>query len=224
MEHINEEFAFLTSLIKGIANQFGQNCETVLLDLTNFGSTGSTIVAIENGHITERQVGDSGTNLGLEVLRGTDQRGDKHNYITHTKKGKILRSTTQYIRNSESIPIGCICINFDVTNFVLTENILKEFTLSDEPENSGMNKDTNIHELFVNDVNELVDSLIHESHQIIGKPVPMMSKEDKIKGIQYLDQKGLFLIQKSGGKVCEYFDISKYTLYNYLEQTREKKH
>lgn len=216
MEHINEEKAFLTSLIKGIANQFGPNCEAVLLDLSEFEERGSVIVAIENGHITGRKVGDSGTNLGMEVLRGTDRQGDKHNYVTQTKDGRMLRSTTMYIRNSKGIPIGCICINFDITDFVMAENTIKEFTLSEEPEDK-------VNETFVNDVNELVDILIQEAQQVIGKPVAMMTKEDKIKGIKYLDQKGLFLIKKSGDKACDYFGISKYTLYNYLEEARSEK-
>ena len=45
-----------------------------------------------------------------------------------------------------------------------------------------------------------------------------MSKEDKIKGLKYLDSKGAFLIKKAGDRVTKFYDISKYTLYNYLEQ------
>jgi predicted transcriptional regulator YheO len=45
-----------------------------------------------------------------------------------------------------------------------------------------------------------------------------MSKEDKIKVVEFLDKKGAFLITKSGDKVCRYLDISKFTLYNYLDE------
>src|SRR5699024_10013261 len=115
MEHIDEAFEVFNSLIKGIAIHFGNQCETVLLDLTNYEEYGSgLIVAIENGHVTGRKIGDTGTNIGLEVLRGYDNE-DKYNYMTQTKDGRILRSTTMYIRNSKKVPIGCICINFDIT-------------------------------------------------------------------------------------------------------------
>ena len=44
-----------------------------------------------------------------------------------------------------------------------------------------------------------------------------MTKEDKIKAIQFLNDAGAFLITKSGDKVAKYFGISKYTLYSYVD-------
>ena len=213
MENIRDELPLLNMLIQGIAQQFGKDCEVVLLDLSEFEARGSYIVAIENGHVTGRSVGDSGTNLGMEVMRGTDREGNKYNYLTQTKSGRLLRSTTMYIRNAAEIPIGCICINTDITDIIMAEKALKDLTLSDK-----LNND--VREIFVNDVNELLNILIQESLRYIGKPVAMMDKTDKLKAIQYLDQKGTFLIKKSSEKICSFFGISKYSLYSYLEETR----
>jgi predicted transcriptional regulator YheO len=47
-----------------------------------------------------------------------------------------------------------------------------------------------------------------------------MSKDDKIRAIKFLDDSGAFLITKSGPKVCQYFGISTYTLYSYLDEIR----
>jgi hypothetical protein len=49
----------------------------------------------------------------------------------------------------------------------------------------------------------------------------MMSKDDKIRAIRFLDDNGAFLITKSGPKVCQYFGISTYTLYSYLDEIRK---
>lgn len=54
----------------------------------------------------------------------------------------------------------------------------------------------------------------------IGKNTMLMTKDDKIEYIRYLDQRGAFLITKSGPRVCDALGISKYTLYNYLEIAR----
>src|SRR5699024_4695603 len=195
LEHINDELDFLASFVKGIAKQFGKDCEVVLLDLTQHEKYGSgLIVLIENGHVTGRRVGDTGTNLGLEVLRGTDQEGDKHNYLTQTKDGRMLRSSTMYIRNEEGKPIGCICINFDITNLMMAENALKELTELNQVQ-------TNVKEVFVNNVHDVLDLLIKEAQDHVGTPVVHMTKEEKIKGIKYLDEKGAFLIQKSGDQI-----------------------
>ncbi|MGI5967932.1 MAG: PAS domain-containing protein, partial [Anaerotruncus rubiinfantis] len=91
-----DEFAsykdILSSVIQVLASHFGETSEFVLHDLTN--GYESTIFAIENGHVTGRKVGDCGSNLGLEVLRGTVTEDRRLNYITKTKTGRTLRSST----------------------------------------------------------------------------------------------------------------------------------
>jgi predicted transcriptional regulator YheO len=210
LESIKEELNVLVSLIRCIAAQFGEKCEVVLHDLTN--GYESTIIAIENGSITGRNVGDCGSNLGLEVLRGTAQDGDRYNYITQTKSGKILRSSSTYIKNSKGEVIGAICMNFDISDFMVAENTLRSITMH--------SLDQEVKEVFVNDVNDLLDYLLQECQKTIGKPVSHMSKEDKLKAVQFLDNKGAFLVKKSGDKVCQFLDISKFTLYNYLDEIR----
>ncbi|EKT62585.1 TPA: PAS domain-containing protein [Providencia alcalifaciens] len=83
MKIIQDNFEMLLAVMKGIAGQFGENCEVVLHDHSK--GLESSIVAIINGHVTKRKVGDPSSNLGLEVLRGTDVDGDKYNYFTQTK-------------------------------------------------------------------------------------------------------------------------------------------
>jgi predicted transcriptional regulator YheO len=210
LENIKDEQEFLTNLIRGIAAQFGEKCEVVLHDLS--GGYESTIVAIENGYITGRKPGDCGSNLGLEVLRGTVKDGDRYNYITQTKEGKILRSSSIYIKNSQGKTIGAICINFDISDLIVAENTLRSIT--------KYSLENEVKEVFVRDVNELMDFLLQECQKEIGKPVSHMTKEDKMKAILYLDKKGAFHIKKAGDKVCKFLDISKFTLYNYLDEAR----
>ncbi|MEK8132400.1 helix-turn-helix transcriptional regulator [Paenibacillus filicis] len=211
MERIQEEQDFLESLVEGIAAQFGEQCEVVLHDLNR--SYESTIVAISNGHITGRKVGDPGTNLGLELLRGTTNNGNRMNYITQTKDGRILRSTSLYMKNKEGKSIGALCINFDITTLVMAERTLQSLTAAAlQPE---------VNEAFVTNVNDLLDMLIQETQEVIGKPVAVMSKDDKMKFISLLDQKGAFLIKKAGDKISTYLSISKFTMYNYLEESKQ---
>ncbi|QQK76662.1 transcriptional regulator [Salicibibacter cibarius] len=216
MDHINDELEFLQKMIKGIAKQFGKNCETVLLDLSNPEVYGSgRIVAIENSHVTGRSIGDTGTNLGLEVLRDSSKEGDKFNYLARSVSGRMLKCSTIFIRNNENVPIGSICINFDVTEFEMAESTIRTLTAEEEI-------DTKTKEVFVNNVNDVLDVLIQEAQDMMGKPVAFMTRKEKMKSIEYLDSKGAFLIKKAGDKICSYYDISKYTLYNYLDEARQE--
>ena len=96
---------------------------------------------------------------------------------------------------------------------VSVEEALRDFTgrdgLSSEPEAISRN------------VADLLDELLEHSVRLVGKPTAMMSKDDKIRAIRFLDDNGAFLITKSGPKVCQYFGISTYTLYSYLDEIRK---
>ena len=66
-------------------------------------------------------------------------------------------------------------------------------------------------------VSELLDSLIEQALSEIGKPVAMMTKEEKVRVVRYLNDAGAFLITKSGDKVASVLGISKFTLYKYMD-------
>jgi len=69
----------------------------------------------------------------------------------------------------------------------------------------------------------LLDELISQSVTLVGKPVALMNKDDKMRAIGFLNQSGAFLVTKSGDKIAKYFGISKYTLYSYIDKQEDKK-
>lgn len=212
MNRVQDEFRLFQSLMKSITAIFGANCEVVLHDLTD--GYESTVVLIENGHVTNRQVGDCGSNLGLEVLRGTVSDGDKYGYFTNTPDGRVLRSSSVYIRNDENKVIGCLCVNFDISNLMVADKTIRSLISNGEE-----NKEE---EFFVNDVNQLLDALLKKAQDEMGKPVAYMSREEKVRVVEYLDRKGAFLITRSGSRICSFLDISKFTLYSYLDEIHKE--
>jgi len=153
-------------------------------------------------------------------MRGTIKDGDRFNYITKTSMGKTLKSSTTYICDDESSVLGALCINIDVTNFLDFHQSFNSFMgvdMNDQTDSSSENI-----EYHANNVSQLTDFLITKSLDLVNKPTDQMTKEDKLKIIKYLDEKGTFLITKSGDKVCQFLGISKFTLYNYLDAIRQK--
>lgn len=127
MKSIYDHWDLWQKLLTMLEQQFGSRCEIILHDLTR--DYAHTIVDIRNGHITGRKIGDCGSNLGLEVLRGTVQDGDRYNYVVHTPDGKILRSSTMFLKNDEGAVIGSLCINLDITQSVAFEGFLHQLTV-----------------------------------------------------------------------------------------------
>ena len=202
--------AFYKQLAKCLAKQFGDQCEVVLHDLT--ADFDKSIVLIENGHVTNRQVGDGPSHVVLETLHGDPSRIKDHfGYLTRTADGRILKSSTLYIRDEKNPDkiIGIFAINFDITGIIAIESTLRSLTASET--------DSKAPERITTNVNDLLDDLIEQSVALVGKPVPLMTKDDKVRAIQFLNDSGAFLIQKSGDKVSRYFGISKYTLYSYID-------
>jgi predicted transcriptional regulator YheO len=180
-----------------------------------------SIIAIENGNVTNRKVGDCGSNLGLEILRGTSSNGDRFNYITKTQSDKVLKSSTTYIKDDNGNTLGALCINVDITNSLNFHGTLSSFLNEDtiRQATSGTIEESEFH---ANNIGQLTDHLIEKGLQLINKPVDEFTKEDKLTVLRYLDEKGTFLITKSGDKVCNTLKISKYTLYSYLDIVRSE--
>ena len=208
-----DQFDFARRIVKALAAQYGDSCEIVLHDLTG-GDTEHTIIAIENGHITGRRIGDGPSKIALEAFQDAKEtHSDKLAYLTKTRDGKILKSSTVFIRNEKGKPIGILGINSDITLTVALENTIHSF-------NSSL-QDTRDPEPISTNVADLLDSLIEQSIRMVGKPASLMDKSEKIRAIRYLNDSGAFLITKSGPKVCQVFGISKYTLYSYLDEARQ---
>lgn len=219
MKSIHDEKELFKKIMNLFQMQFGENCEVVLHDLTR--EYDSTIIEIVNGQVTGRKIGDGGTNLGLEVLRGTKQDGDCFNYITNTRNGKVLRSSSIYIHDDEGKVIGALCVNVDITEGLRLEKYILNmngYSLVDDHQNKPEENE----EFITNNVAELLDFLLAQAQKHVGVPALSMEKENKLDFLRFLDKKGAFLISKSSEKVCEFLNISKFTLYNYLDTVRKK--
>ena len=200
----------LRHIARGIAAQFGSGCEVVIHDLSRHPD--HTIVAIENGHVSGRKVGDGASSVVLERMEHQEQEAQDHLcYLTRTPDGRILKSSTIYIRNSRGKVAAILAINFDISALMMAADAVKEFISVEEPQPAEPEKIINI--------NDVLDELIQQSVALVGKPASLMTKDEKIRAIRFLSENGAFLVTRSGDKIAKYFGISKYTLYSYLDKS-----
>lgn len=204
----------IVQIAHGTAIHFGGNCEVVIHDLTK-KDIESSIVYIKNGHVTNRVVGDGPSSIVLETLnKNPDTLKDRLAYLTRTDDGRILKSSTMYIRGEDNVIKYIYSLNYDITGLITVDNALRSI-IDTEPEADNQPKK------ITHNVNDLLDTLIEQSVALVGKPVALMSKDDKVAAIQYLNDAGAFLITKSGDKVSSYFGISKFTLYSYMDSSKQ---
>lgn len=204
---------FLKQLAHGLAIQFGSSCEIAIHDLKT-KDLEKSIVYIENGHVSNRQTGDGPSGIVLETLQSDSSTiHDKLSYLTKTEDGRILKSSTFYIRDDDGSISYIFSLNYDITAFTAASTAIQSLiaTKDNLPDLTGDSPRQITH-----NVNELLDLLIEQAVAKVGKPVAMMNKDDKVAVVQYLDHAGAFLITKSGDKVSSYLGISKFTLYSYM--------
>jgi predicted transcriptional regulator YheO len=204
----------LKIVVEAIARTFGPRCEVVLHDLKDLDRS---IIKIENGHVTGRTVGGSITDKGLRDLRSGSKENLLINYPSTTKEGRRLKSSTMIFRNEKKVPIAAICINFDVTDILSFNAVIEDiFSISEEPDQDGRV------ETFESDIVVTLSQIADEIIRKAGKSIPSMGREDKIEIVRQLEEQGLFLIKGAIKFVAGKLNISKFTVYNYLEQIRSE--
>lgn len=213
MNILDKNLDEIKAIARGIAAQFGPNTEVVIHDFrTDYASS---IVAIENGHITGRKIGGCATNMWLEDIKSNQHQTEKFGYTSHTMDGKILRSSTVNFHDEAGALIGSLCINQDITDMIQLEKIVSKLSVS-----KLSNTQVSTEEVHLQNISDILETYIQEGLSIVNVPISEMNKEAKLKFLRFLDDKGIFLIQKSGDRICSLLNISKFTLYNYLDEIR----
>ena len=210
MLYTNKNLKTYIPIANLIAKTFGKNCEVVIHDLS---IPQNSVVYTVNNHVTGREVGQSFEHLVKDVLLSKKFDNDyTANYITIAKDGRKIKSSTALIRDSEDKVIGALCINYDLENLNHIKFFLDEFMTAEQEK-----IETTV-EPFDN-VMEIVDDLIDT---IIGNhKIEHLKRKDKIELIYFMDKKGLFLIKGAIEKVAEKLNISKVTVYSYLDEIKK---
>jgi len=206
----------LVSTAHGIARQFGKDCEVCIHDLS-VKDVEHTIIFIINGHVSGRKIGDGASKVVLETLEAIEKGDiivDHLGYRTTTQDGRILKSSTVFLKDSTGKYRWVLGINYDVTALMNVDAALQSITTVESQDSNGDRQ-------IPLNVNDLLDNLINQSVKRIGKPPALMNKEEKIQAIQFLRDAGAFLITKSGDKVSNFYGISKFTLYSYIDQSKK---
>ncbi|GAA4529527.1 aminotransferase class V-fold PLP-dependent enzyme [Amycolatopsis samaneae] len=191
----SELLAALVPAVHGLATMLGPGNEVLLHDLSRLPDS---IIAIA-GELTGRTVGGPMTDLLLGLVRrGTTQ--DLTNYRTHGPDGHAIRSSTLFLRDAEGVAIGCLCVNSE----------LDGAEQADLPQR----------ETFPPDVDSLQRFLVERAIGKAGIPVELMKKRHKAAVVRELDEAGFFLIKDAVDHLAGRLDVTRYTIYNYLNETR----
>lgn len=206
-------FHALETVVEGIAEVFGSNCEVVLHSLEDISHS---VVKITNGHVTGRKVGSPLTDFGVEILGKTDslERDVIGSYYSKLDNGRLLKSVSMLIRNAQGKPVGFLCINIDLSVPLLV--FLEEFLPrdSESPENMA--------EHFPLTVKDLVSKMLEMVMTAVSNQREVSPFEKNKMAVQELYKRGIFNVRGAIDLAAKEMGISRYTIYNYIRETRVK--
>lgn len=217
-------FNVLRPLVDMLGGMLGDNIEIVLHDLTN---PAGSVIALANGHVSGRTVGHPilGGPRGDQALNElTRQIGDPdpdktgpsviQDYQTVTPAGQELRSATCLYRDSTGTPFAALCMNADMTVVRMAHGWL-ERQLGSAPRIESSEKGAPPMDALMRDV-------ITDAVGRFGKPARLMSKEEKITATGIMKRNGLFIVKGGVEKAAQALGVTRFTIYNYLEELRQR--
>ena len=204
--------SYKTSL-EGLGAYLGEAFEFVLHDLSDLEHS---VIKIINSHHSGRKEGAPITDLALSMLEqiSANNAAPYINYISKSKYGQPVKSTTIAIFGENKRVIGMICINLYLDSPLLS--LLEGFTTLDKPVEF-------VSENFINDSEELIArSLDKVKHDVnADSSIPVSHKNREIISILYYQ--GIFKLKSAVRMVSHDLNLSKNTVYLHIRALEESK-
>jgi predicted transcriptional regulator YheO len=204
-----EAFEFLDRIAKGIAVMFGDQCETLVHEIL-----GQRIVnvSVYNGHISGRVPGstlsiygnDTRLDEGSSCSMNLEQ--DYVNQMVVTTGGKTIKSSTFHLRGEDyHYALG---INYDITVLGQMNHVMENLLRTEE----------NLRASLTGNGTSGLEEVFESCLEVVNRPLEQMQKADRIALVELLKEKGFFQMQKSVPYAAERLGVTKYTIYNYLNE------
>ena len=208
-ENPEVDFSLLRRIAKSLSNLLKPFCEVVVHDLKDLEHS---IICIE-GNVTGRSLGGGPTNLILSKMLAEDTDKDLSNYITTMPNGRLVKSSTIFLKEDNGKVSGAFCINLDITDFYSFNAELREFLFTEDVNAPS--------EFFSDNIQKTIKSVFEETlrDMALSSSSENMNREDKINLVNRLHHKGIFRVRKSVPILADLLGVTRATIYNYLKES-----
>jgi predicted transcriptional regulator YheO len=194
---------------EALATMFGRSCETVVHD---FSGQECRIAAIYNGHVSGRTTESLRTIYGQSIsskdVKDIIPDTDYVNTMVIAPSGKPLKtSSINFIGDGYHYVLG---VNYDASALSAMQLILKDMLQTEQGFEQSALADRKLSDVF------------DYCMSIIGKEPEKLTKTDRLRVVSLLSENGVFSIQKAVPYVSERLGVSRYTIYNYLNELKVK--
>ncbi|MES9995878.1 PAS domain-containing protein [Desulfovibrio aminophilus] len=205
-------------LVDFLGSFLGEDCEVILHDVRN---PERSVLAIANGHVSGRRVGSPITDLALRVLRDDSWRRQDwiNGYKALSREGRLLHSSTYFIKDDGGELAGMLCLNMDATSLLEARDLLERFVRRANLEKTRPEPETPpALETLAESLEELTGGIIRQAMNGSDMPIERMNSDEKIAVVRALNEKGVFLLKGAVAVVARHLAVSEATVYRYLQR------
>lgn len=210
-------------IVKFLGKVLGDDYEIVLQDVRQ-GHEG--ILAIANSHISGRYSGSPLSDMAIKVIENEDYKFSDYicNYKCSDDERNLVRSSTFFIKNDNQELIGMLCINYDSTkannlvsgiyNLCNMSGLIAETKIQRSKERDGQLSQG---ENLPSSLGETIDTVIADTIGV-GVPTDRLSQSEKLKIVERLSSKGVFLLKGAVTEVALRLHCSEASVYRYMSK------
>lgn len=209
------DFTPYTHLVNFLGGCFDSNTEIVLYSLDNIKSS---IIALHNGHISGKKIGDPLSSFAISKLKDKGKEGPPYylNHISLTKDKTPLRSNTFFILDKSGKPRGVISISTDVSKYQKAAELLLQLAAMPSIENGGaLAIDI---ERLQSTPKDLVMEIIYEVSGKRDIETSRLLPDEKLEVVRRLNNENFFLMKGAVSQIATVLDSSEATIYRYLSK------
>jgi predicted transcriptional regulator YheO len=207
-EHLLRE---TEKIVHALGRMFAPFCEVVLHDLR---TPENAIVAIETP-ISGRKIGDSTTEMGLARIADPDFPDIVQNYANRFPDGRMAKSTSIGIRNSEGKYIAALCLNMDISALAFLQQSLGQL--------GSIDRDAGVSETLAPRNIEAVRTAVDNYAAKRNVPPTSLDTGSRRELIAMLERDGALELKGGASKLAKYLGISRASLYNDLNAVARQK-
>ncbi|SDN40890.1 helix-turn-helix domain-containing protein [Ensifer sp. YR511] len=205
------QFDTTMNVMATIVAQFGSNCQASLYELRD----GVAQMRASLGHVMEIPHGSRLPAALLDKFRQeTRNRAPRLQFTGSTPDGRRLSSSLTAITDASSgEEIGLLKIDYCIEHLISSIDVLQTYCgIEGQPRAEEPSTD--------DDIGRLVDGIIAEAFTNKGGRERLSGKEYRLDIVRRLEDKDVFRVKGSVEIVSGRLNVSKYSIYNYLDQVR----
>lgn len=212
---IDFDFTAYQHMVQFLGGCLDTSSEVILFSLDDIDHS---VIAIHNGGISGRKIGDPLSNFIISKLKdkGTDLPPYYLNHTSYAKDGTKLRSNSYIILDKMGNPRGVLMVSTDVTRYQKALEVLQQLAFM--PDQTPSESETLDLDILQATPKEMILSIITKVTGQTSIETTRLTTDEKISVVRQLNQENFFLMKGAVSQVAAVLDTSEATIYRYLSK------